>query len=129
MFKLFEWTLTMARRILLLTVVLSFVFISSIGFASDTFEPNDTPGTAYRIYSGEKKSRISTSSDVDWYLFWAWGGLQAKVELTVPAGRNYDLELWSGDLTLLAWSRNGTGMNEQVLYTPSMDQSLNIKKG
>ena len=43
--------------------------------------------------------------------------LIGEAKLTVPAGVNYDLFLWSSCNTLVASSTNGTGTDESVLGT------------
>lgn len=62
-------------------VVLSLVCFaeSPYAFATDTFEPNGTIADAYRLYAGPKASYVSTSTDVDYYSVYMWGGTSSRL--------------------------------------------------
>ena len=87
------------------------------GGSSLEVEPNDTPGSANTAYDNwDYYGRISSAYDVDWYCvtftspgyanFWLEG---------VPAGRNYDLEVYaSNGTTRLAYSHNPGTANELI---------------
>lgn len=64
-----------SKIILACIVFLQIVFVGRVAVA-ETFEPNETVGTAYRMYAGPKSDFISTSTDVDFYSVWIWRNLE-----------------------------------------------------
>lgn len=60
----------------------------------DTFEPNETSESAIALSSGvPRTSYIATTNDVDFYAFSVATTLHVRVDLTIPAGRTYSLQL------------------------------------
>lgn len=117
-------------RKVLLTFALALllaVAATGVALAADTFEPNDTVSDAYRIYSGPKTSYIWSSTDVDYFRVFIWGGCEFKATLTVPASKDFDLDLLDASGNLLATSRNGAGVAEQLTYTPGADMWVYLK--
>lgn len=115
-----------APAILITTLLLLFI-APTMSFATDPFEPNDTMADAYRIYAGPKVSYISSSTDIDFFKVWIWENLEFRATLTVPAYKDYDLQLLNSVGTFLVGSYNGPGQSELITYTPSSDMWVFIK--
>ena len=82
-------------------------------------EPNDTPSSSDLIGTlSDQFGRISAASDVDYFKMTMSGGRTFTLKLTVPAGKNYDLQLYRGS-TLVATSSQGTGLPENITHTNS----------
>lgn len=112
-------SLRKASVLLLVPALLVCILPVRMALAADTFEPNNTIAASYRIYAGPKDSYISTSTDVDYYGIYLWSGCEFKATLTVPSGRDYDIQLVNSSGTVLAGSYNGVGVSESFTYTPS----------
>lgn len=86
---------------------------------SDQYEPNDTLSDAFGpIVSGSSTpGKICTSSDEDWFKVSVVGVGTISLTLTVPAGKDFDLDLYSGSGNLQARSVNGAGLPEVISFT------------
>jgi bacillolysin/thermolysin len=95
---------------------------NSVGIApviADTYESNNTTGTAYQITSGTTyKSLISSTTDVDYYKIVTSARGTISVSLTNLAG-DYDMYLYNSAGTLVAKSELGYGSNESFTYRTS----------
>jgi len=76
---------------------------------------------------------ITTTSDQDWYQVYAAVGSPIKFDLAVPAGKNYDLELF-GPFTpggtppsFIKASRNATGLAETISHTALASGSYMVR--
>ncbi|MCA9632446.1 MAG: hypothetical protein KC766_32560 [Myxococcales bacterium] len=73
--------------------------------------------------AGAVNEGMATGTTSEWFVLEAQecsncpADLIGEAKLTVPAGVNYDLFLWSSCNTLVASSTNGTGTDESVLGT------------
>ncbi len=85
---------------------------------TDTYEPNDTFGTAYLISRDRwYYSYIWTPTDHDYYRFYIEAPPSAYVYAwleSIPSGTNYDLRLYNPSGTLLASSTNGGNADEYI---------------
>lgn len=88
---------------------------------TDAYEPNESSQTASGpLASGSSRSgKICTSTDVDWFKVNIATPGALSFSLTVPAAKDYDLELYGPSNTLVASSNNAVGQNEAFSYTAS----------
>jgi hypothetical protein len=93
-------------------------------------EPNDDPH--YNIYvvgsqlGGSVKGNISTATDVDYFLsHGVLPGKEVSVTLSVPAGKDYDIQILDyNTLEVLASRHASAGVTESLRYrnnTPTMN--------
>lgn len=83
---------------------------------TDSYEPNDTISQAYRVYSSTSySSYIFTPSDKDFYKIYVNNGKYMDINLTNVPG-DYDLYLYNQSGTLVAYSENGYGSSERIVY-------------
>ena len=116
-----------SKIIIACIVFLQIVFVGRVAVA-ETFEPNETVGTAYRMYAGPKSDFISTSTDVDFYSVWIWRNLEFLVILNPPLDRDYDLELRdSANKVLVASRQRGNGLQEVIRFTPTADRMVFVR--
>jgi len=84
----------------------------------DVYEPNETFTEAYVLHPLDPVgyyAYICTAPDEDYFQFQAT--LQDMITVVLDQlPRNYDLELWTPDETLVAWSRNDGGIREEIHY-------------
>ncbi|MBK9732047.1 MAG: fibronectin type III domain-containing protein [Chitinophagaceae bacterium] len=87
------------------------------GGCAETFEPNNTTGTAAAATVGiDITSQISTSTDQDWYSFANTSTLKnIKVTLTTLPG-DYDIKLFNPGGTNVKTSQNGGTTSETIIY-------------
>lgn len=83
---------------------------------SDSYEPNNMISQAYLITSGSTySSYISSSSDIDYYKFFANNEKKITIKLTnLP--KDYDLYLYDSNGTLLAKSERVFTFSESIRY-------------
>jgi len=96
---------------------------------SDQYEPNETLSDAFGpIDSGSSiYGKICTSSDVDWFKVSVAGVGTISLTLTVPPGKDFDLDLYSGSGNLQARSVNEAGLPEFISFTtPGGDKNYFI---
>jgi len=86
----------MKKKFVSLVLSVFLVFSMSTSVLADSYEPNDTIGTAasirgsgYLLYLN-----ISSPTDVDWYT-WYKGYGSYNVTLSAPTGKTYYAELYS----------------------------------
>lgn len=92
------------------------------------YEPNDSFETAISIHTGTVyESTIESSADIDWYKYVSEGAMD-RIELTLPADRNYDVFAYDQNQNLLASGvRTGLGESEKVTYRTAPGQTYYIK--
>ncbi|MCL1810309.1 MAG: M23 family metallopeptidase [Clostridiales bacterium] len=94
-------------------------------------EPNNTPGTADRLYDDDDMyGRIySASTDVDWYVVSFPTAGAANFWLgSIPSGCDYDLALYaSNGTTRLGLSQNSGTANELITYSVSANTNYYVK--
>lgn len=84
----------------------------------DPNEPNNSSLTAtpMALNSNNTNGIICTPTDVDWFKVNVTNAGLLQITLQVPAGEDYDLELYGPDNTWLAGSYNGAGIPESIQY-------------
>lgn len=115
---------------LLRAVPFAFALLALVGLVrpasgQDQFEPNDDPNDATVVtHSGTTlQALISTDEDVDWFRFTHAAAGDVTITLTsIPAGRDYDIELYwldpeSSQLQFVAESINEAGEDELISGT------------
>lgn len=106
------------KVIALLSAVLLMLSVPFSAYAADAYEreSNNTAATATVTYDDYNNyGKITSLSDVDyWKITFSKNGL-ANFWLGVPAGCNFELELFADDgSSLMAYSRNTTGNDELI---------------
>lgn len=88
------------------------------GGGTDGDEPNDSSTQATALASGVATAGyISTPTDVDWFKIVVTATGTLTFNLTVPAGKNYDIELYGGaNLGFIKGSYGDTGTTESISY-------------
>ncbi|MEZ5014416.1 MAG: M43 family zinc metalloprotease [Chitinophagales bacterium] len=87
------------------------------GACSDTYESNNTSGTATNISAGTTyHALISSSTDVDWFKFTTTSpNTKIKVTMTsLPA--DYDIRLYNQSVAQKGISQNGGTTDEQIIW-------------
>jgi len=87
------------------------------GVCSDTYESNNTSGTATSISAGTTyHALIGSTTDVDWFKFTTTGSnTKIKVDMTsLPA--DYDIRLYNQSVAQKGISENGGTTNEQIIW-------------
>ncbi|GMX61890.1 hypothetical protein Elgi_16940 [Paenibacillus elgii] len=83
----------------------------------NTFEPNDSPATAFPVdYDQNYSSLISSVTDVDFYKYAAKATGIDRITLAVPPGLNYDVYIYDSSMNLIAAGVKDAGGAENVLY-------------
>ena len=87
---------------------------------SDTYENNDTLGSAYALPGpGSYNSFIWNSSDQDWYRIPIATSGPITINLDeIPAGNDYDIELYTGSGLLVGGSWQGGNTPEKIVFQP-----------
>jgi hypothetical protein len=81
----------------------------------DNYEPNDSSTLATAMNLGSSlQSYISSPTDVDWFKVNVTNAGTLSISLSVPAGKDYDLELYGPSATWLAGSYNKAGIAESI---------------
>ncbi|MEI6493464.1 MAG: pre-peptidase C-terminal domain-containing protein, partial [Verrucomicrobiota bacterium] len=89
--------------------------------AIDTLEPNNSSSSATPMTLGASiQSYVSSPSDVDWFKVTVTTPGQLTANLIVPAGLDYDLELYGPDGTWKAGSYNDAGVAESISYAATI---------
>ncbi|MBI4327336.1 MAG: hypothetical protein HY674_19045 [Chloroflexi bacterium] len=95
---------------------------ATVPTCNDAGEPNNSSLSATPLAFGTQTSGfICTSSDVDWFKISISTPSILQISLTVPAGLDYDLELYGPDARWIAGSYQEAGTNEvieQLAVTP-----------
>jgi photosystem II stability/assembly factor-like uncharacterized protein len=97
--------------------------------ANDTYEPNDVQNSAHALSSpGTYDSYIWTDIDADWYRFnvSTLGPVTINLD-NIPAGADYDLELYSGSGQLIGGSWWSGNTAEQIQFYPTQTGDYYIK--
>ena len=98
------------------------IILQGGGSSGDTYEPNDTPAMSYGPLSPgvTYQSYIWTFDDFDGYYINITNLNPIVVNLTnIPAGTDYDLELYDEDVNWLDYSYNEGNANEYIYFTPT----------
>jgi alpha-tubulin suppressor-like RCC1 family protein/sugar lactone lactonase YvrE len=91
--------------------------METLGPSSDNYEPNDTSVQATVLpISQTIASKIFTPTDVDWFKVAVTTPGTITVTLNVPAGSDYDLELYGPDGFWKAGSYNEPGLTEIMMF-------------
>ncbi|MEI6072576.1 MAG: leucine-rich repeat protein [Verrucomicrobiae bacterium] len=86
--------------------------------ATDPYEPNNTSPTATPLSAGQTvQGYISNTTDEDWFKIVVTGTSQLNINLSVPAGCDYDLELYGPNATWVAGSYENRGLSESISYS------------
>lgn len=94
----------------------------------NAFEPNETSGQAFPVnYNQNYTSLINSVSDQDYFAYTAAGTGVNRVTLQVPAGLNYDIQVYDDSLSLIAAGVRGTGSAENVLYDVTSGHTYYIR--
>lgn len=98
------------------------------GGCTETFEPNNTTGTAAAATVGiDISSQISTSTDQDWYSFAnTTTNHNIKVTLANLPG-DYDIKLYNPSGTNVVTSQNGGTTSETIIYNTSTVGTFKIQ--
>lgn len=103
---------------------------NSVGISTviaDTYESNNTTGTAYQITSGTTyKSLISSTTDVDYYKIVKSARGTISISLTTLPG-DYDMYLYNSSGQLVAKSELAYGSNESISYRTSGSGTYYLK--
>jgi hypothetical protein len=90
------------------------------GSCLDTNEPNNSSLSATLLPLGTTNwGYVCTPSDVDWFKILVSQSGMLTVTLSVPAGNDFDLEMYGPDATWVAGSYNPAGQNERIDYPAS----------
>lgn len=91
----------------------------------NSFEPNDTSAAAFPIfYNNNYSTLISTSTDVDWFVYSPARTGVDEVHFNVPSGRNYDIFIYDKDLNLVASGQRESSGMETLLYKVSSGPNI-----
>lgn len=83
----------------------------------DEHEPNDSSLKSTTLVSGNAASgRVSSPTDVDWFKIEVTTPGVLAFNLTVPVGKDYDLELFGPDAAYIKGSYGDTGVAESISY-------------
>ncbi|MGH9309642.1 MAG: FG-GAP-like repeat-containing protein, partial [Vicinamibacterales bacterium] len=94
------------------------VYVSFSPNVQDNGEPNDTYTSSTSVRPAvQVSSYVFTQNDVDWYKFQTRTDAHVRIQLAVPDGLNYAIELYD-TVKLLRTSNNpGPGIDEEILLT------------
>ena len=110
------------------TSTTTFTTTGAGGVCSDTYESNNTSGTATSISAGTTyHALISSTTDVDWFKFTTTGSnTRIKVDLTsLPA--DYDVRLYNQSVVQKGISENGGTTNEQIIWNTKLTGTRYLK--
>lgn len=89
----------------------------SASACTDAYEPNESSATAFGpINTGNLSAKICTTVDADWYKADFTAGATVTLILSVPASKDYDLEIYLPNGSPASGSYNGSGQSEQIVY-------------
>lgn len=110
------------------TSTTTFTTTAAGGVCSDTYESNNTSGTATSISAGTTyHALISSTTDVDYFKFTTTGAnTKIKVDLTsLPA--DYDVRLYNQSVVQKGISENGGTTSEQIIWNTTTTGTRYIK--
>lgn len=114
--------------ILLSTLMLLLLMIPPGAVRADSYEPNDSLGSAYSISIGYTYySYIGTSTDVDYFRVLPSSSGTLNVSMTVPSGVDYDIQLLNSSGTALTGSYAGSGSSESFSYSVTSGVTYYLK--
>jgi hypothetical protein len=96
----------------------------------DIYEPNDDVGEAYGpLSSGSSYSggKVCTDDDVDWFKVNITSIDTMYLQLEVTSSSDFDMELYNSSNNMVAYSANGTGQDESIVYNPTILGDYYIK--
>ncbi len=127
--KKFKVYIMRTIRIILLSILIVITGCAELIEPDDSPDSNDTPATAVLIESemASISGMIETISDVDYYKISVPANKQIAVSLSVPASRNYDLDLRDSRDSLLAQSTKTFGQTEFIEFLIRVTQTYYIK--
>ena len=96
---------------------------------TDSYESNDSFSAAYGpITSGSSYSgKICSASDVDYFKITVARAGPLSLTLSVPSDRDYDLYLYNSSQSELAYSSQGVGATDSIIYLASTTGTYYIK--
>lgn len=96
---------------------------------ADDFEPNDSsPLASGPLVRGTPVAgRISSPTDVDWFRFDVTAAELVELQLTVPDGRDYEMEVFGPDASFIIGSYQGTGVAESIRFTAPLTGSYTLR--
>jgi hypothetical protein len=108
-----------SKRFIMVTVLAMIMVFASMtsAFASEMYEPNDTMTSSVTIYpfgGFPLTAQISTLNDNDFYDFTATSSGYLTLNLTPPAGKNYDFLVWYNGSLLASGASAGSGAVEST---------------
>lgn len=108
-----------SKKFILVTVLAMIMTLASVtsAFASEMYEPNDTMTSSVTIYpfgGFPLTAQISTINDNDFYDFTATSSGYLTLNLTPPAGKNYDFLIWYNGSLLASGASAGSGAVEST---------------
>ena len=123
------WDYTLTSRPAVTSLYLPLVLKQHVSVSADTYEPNGSFSQAYPIASGtDYNSCIWTDSDEDYYRLNITTLGNIVVDLTnIPAGTDYDLELYDGSYRLAGYSWRGSNHDEHIVFSPIRTGSYYLK--
>jgi hypothetical protein len=93
-----------------------------------SFEPNDTFDTAFGIQYGQGYTTLITSSiDVDFFMWTADKTGIDRITLNVPGGQNYDLFIYNSAQDNLTSGIRSTGLAEEQLVNVTAGQTYYVR--
>lgn len=98
------------------------IILKTSGGGGDTYEPNDTPATSYGPLSPGTtyQSYIWTANDYDGYYINVTSLNPIIINLTnIPAGTDYELDLYDENVNWLDSSYNIGNTDEYIYFTPT----------
>ncbi len=116
------WDYTLTSRPVIRSVYLPLTLRSYQRFysATDTYEPNNSLAQAYTLPGpGTYYSYVWTSTDVDWYRLNVTTLGNVTVNLTdIPAGKDYDIELFTSGGQMIDGPWLGGNAEEKIVFQP-----------
>ena len=96
---------------------------------TDSYESNDSFGAAYGpITSGSSyNGKICSASDVDYFKITVARAGLISFTLSVPSDKDYDLYLYNSSQSELAYSSQGAGATDSIIYFASTTGTYYIK--
>jgi len=95
---------------------------------TDPYEPNDSSSTASPLVSGSSYAgKICTGADVDWFRATITSPGTLSFSLTVPAGKDYDLEFYGPSGSYIKGSYNSAGVSESLTYQASVTGTYYVR--
>jgi subtilisin family serine protease len=110
------------------TLELSNISGGSSGGGTDNYEPNDSTSSAVNSNTGSSyTSYISSASDVDYFRFYANNSGSITVTVSVPSGKDYDVDIMDNYGSTITNGRLGAGITESMNFNVTAGNYYYIK--